>query len=132
MMTNNSKEKVRQLQNKLYLTAKKCSSRRFHALYDKVYRDDVLYEAWKRVKANQGSSGVDGITIEDIETSGVNRYLTGIQSELKSGTYRPLPVRRVMIPKSDGSQMLFVTLPAPNPSQILQIKRRYSINYSDV
>ena len=104
MMTNNSKEKVRQLQNKLYLTAKKCSSRRFHALYDKVYRDDVLYEAWKRVKANQGSSGVDGITIEDIEASGVNRYLTGIQSELKSGTYRPLPVRRVMIPKPDGSQ----------------------------
>ena len=104
MMTNNSKEKVRQLQNKLYLTAKKCSSRRFHALYDKVYRDDVLYEAWKRVKANQGSSGVDGITIEDIEASGVNRYLTGIQLELKSGTYRPLPVRRVMIPKPDGSQ----------------------------
>ena len=104
MMTNNSKEKVRQLQNKLYLTAKKCSSRRFHALYDKVYRDDVLYEAWKRVKANQGSSGVDGITIEDVEANGVNRYLTGIQSELKSGTYRPLPVRRVMIPKPDGSQ----------------------------
>lgn len=104
MMTNNSKEKVRQLQNKLYLTAKKCSSRRFHALYDKVYRDDVLYEAWKRVKANQGASGVDGITIEDIEASGVNRYLTGIQSELKSGTYRPMPVRRVMIPKPDGSQ----------------------------
>lgn len=104
MVTNNSKEKVRQLQNKLYLTAKKCSSRRFHALYDKVYRDDVIYEAWKRVKANQGSSGVDGITIEDIEASGVNRYLTGIQAELKSGTYRPLPVQRVMIPKSDGSQ----------------------------
>lgn len=104
MMTNNSKEKVRQLQNKLYLTAKKCSSRRFHALYDKVYRDDVLYEAWKRVKANQGSSGVDGVTIEDIEERGVNRYLAGIQSELKSGTYRPLPVRRVMIPKPDGSQ----------------------------
>ena len=104
MMTNNSKEKVRQLQNKLYLTAKKCSNRRFHALYDKVYRDDVLYEAWKRVKANQGSGGVDGITIEDVEARGVNRYLTGIQSELKSGTYRPLPVRRVMIPKPDGSQ----------------------------
>lgn len=104
MMTNNSKEKVRQLQNKLYLTAKKCSSRRFHALYDKVYRDDILYEAWKRVKANQGSSGVDGITIKDVEAGGINRYLTGIQSELKSGTYRPLPVRRVMIPKPDGSQ----------------------------
>lgn len=103
-MTNNSKEKVRQLQNKLYLTAKKCSSRRFHALYDKVYRDDVLYEAWKRVKANHGSSGVDGITIEDVEVHGVNRYLTEIQLELKRGAYRPQPVRRVMIPKPDGSQ----------------------------
>ena len=67
MQTNNSKEKVRQLQNKLYLTAKKCDSRRFHALYDKVYRDDVLFEAWKRVKANKGSSGVEGIIFEDIE-----------------------------------------------------------------
>ena len=63
MKTNNSKEKVRQLQNKLYLTAKKCQKRRFHALYDKVYRDDVLIEAWKRVKANKGSSGVDGKNI---------------------------------------------------------------------
>ena len=67
MKTNSSKEKVRQLQNKLYLTAKKCSNRRFYALYDKVHRDDVLYEAWKRVKANHGSSGADGITIEDVE-----------------------------------------------------------------
>ena len=104
MKTNNSKEKVRQLQNKLYLTAKKCNNRRFHALYDKVYRDDVLYEAWKRVKANKGSSGVDGITIEDIEAKGVDQYLTEIQTELKRGNYRPLPVRRVMIPKADGSQ----------------------------
>ena len=71
MQTNNSKEKVRQLQNKLYLTAKKCDSRRFHALYDKVYRDDVLFEAWKRVKANKGSSGVDSIKIEDVETMGI-------------------------------------------------------------
>ena len=68
MQTNNSKEKVRQLQNKLYLTAKKCDSRRFHALYDKVYRDDVLFEAWKRVKTNKRfDNGVDGIGIEDIE-----------------------------------------------------------------
>ena len=104
MQTNNSKEKVRQLQNKLYLTAKKCSSRRFHALYDKVYRDDVLWEAWKRVKANKGTGGIDGIAIEDIEANGADCYLTEIQSELKSGTYRPLPVRRVMIPKPDGSQ----------------------------
>lgn len=104
MQTNNSKEKVRQLQNKLYLTAKKCSSRRFHALYDKVYREDVLVEAWKRVKANKGSSGVDGIRIEDIEAQGVNKYLSSIQGELKDGTYKPSPVKRVMIPKPDGSE----------------------------
>ena len=104
MQTNNSKEKVRQLQNKLYLTAKKCDSRRFHALYDKVYREDVLSEAWKRVKANKGSSGVDGIEIEDIETMGIEKYLTEIKEELMDGKYKPSPVRRVMIPKPDGSK----------------------------
>lgn len=104
MMTNNSKEKVRQLQNKLYLTAKKCSSRRFHALYDKVYREDVLLEAWKRVKANQGSSGIDGISIADIGYAGVENYLSKIQIELMQGIYHPSPVKRVMIPKADGSQ----------------------------
>jgi len=104
MQTNNSKEKVRQLQNKLYLIAKKCSGRRFHALYDKVYRDDVLYEAWKKVKANKGSSGVDGISIEDIETIGIEKYLIDIKAELQDGTYRPSPVKRVMIPKPDGSE----------------------------
>lgn len=104
MTTNNSKEKVRQLQNKLYLTAKKCSSRRFHALYDKVYRGDVLLEAWKRVKANQGSSGIDGISIEDIGKAGVEKYLSEIQIELMQGIYHPSPVKRVMIPKADGSQ----------------------------
>ena len=87
MQTNNSKEKVRQLQNKLYLTAKKCDSRRFHALYDKIYRDDVLFEAWKRVKANKGSSGVDGISIEDIETMGIEKYLTEIKVELMNRKY---------------------------------------------
>lgn len=104
MQTNNSKEKVRQLQNKLYLTAKKCDSRRFHALYDKVHRDDVLMEAWKRVKANKGSSGVDGIKIEDIEERGIEKYLTEIKSELMNGKYKPSPVKRVMIPKPDGSE----------------------------
>ena len=104
MQTNNSKEKVRQLQNKLYLTAKKCDSRRFHALYDKVYRDDVLFEAWKRVKANKGSSGVDGIRIEDIEEMGIEKYLSEIKSELMDGKYKPSPVKRVMIPKPDGSE----------------------------
>ena len=104
MQTNNSKEKVRQLQNKLYLTAKKCASRRFHALYDKIYRDDVLFEAWKRVKANKGSSGVDGVRIEDIESMGIEKYLTDIKAELEDGRYKPSPVKRVMIPKADGSE----------------------------
>lgn len=105
MKTNNSnKDKVRQLQNKLYLTAKKCSSRRFHALYDKVYRDDVLFEAWKRVKANEGASGIDNVSIEDVEAYGIERYLLEIQQELMEKRYRPLPVKRVMIPKPDGSQ----------------------------
>jgi RNA-directed DNA polymerase len=104
MMTNNSKEKVRQLQNKLYLTAKKCSTRRFHALYDKVYHKDVLLEAWRRVKENQGSSGVDGIGIEDIEAIGLEKYLGEIQKELMDGRYVPSPVKRVMIPKPDGKQ----------------------------
>jgi RNA-directed DNA polymerase len=104
MKTNNSKEKVLQLQNKLYLAAKKCSTRRFHALYDKVYRKDVLLEAWKRVKANQGSSGIDGISIEDIEFYGIENYLAEIQKELMLGNYSPKPVKRVMIPKPDGSK----------------------------
>ena len=104
MKTNNSKEKVRQLQNKLYLTAKKCQKRRFHALYDKVYRDDVLIEAWKRVKANKGSSGVDGIRIEDIEKMGIEKYLKELKKELIEGKYIPSPVKRVMIPKPDGSE----------------------------
>lgn len=104
MMINNSKEKVRQLQNKLYLTAKKCNTRRFHALYDKVYRDDVLYESWKRVKENKGSSGIDGISLEMIEANGIEAYLVEIQKELKEGTYQPSPVKRVMIPKADGTQ----------------------------
>ena len=100
MQTNNSKEKVRQLQNKLYLTAKKCDSRRFHALYDKVYRDDVLFEAWKRVKANKGSSGVDGVKIEDVEAMGIEKYLSEIKSETRKGqlykeTYQ-YPSRKAM------------------------------------
>ena len=90
MKTNNSKEKVRQLQNKLYLTAKKCQKRRFHALYDKVYRDDVLIEAWKRVKANKGSGGVDGIRIEDIEKIGIEKYLKELKKRTDRGKVYPI------------------------------------------
>lgn len=101
---NNTIDKVRQLQRKLYQSAKLNSKRKFHALYDKVYREDVLMEAWKRVKANGGSGGIDGISIKDVENYGVEKLLAEIQTELKNGKYRPLPVRRVYIPKGNGKQ----------------------------
>lgn len=96
---NNTKEKVRKLQRKLYLAAKLNSKRRFHALYDKVYREDVLMEAWKRVKSNGGAGGIDRVTIADVEVYGVDRFLLEIHKELKEGKYNPRPVRRTYIPK---------------------------------
>ncbi len=100
--TNNTKDKVRQLQIKLYLSAKKSSSRRYHALYDKTYREDVLKRAWRVVKSNKGCAGIDKETIEEIEEIGVDTVLNGIAEELKTGTYRPQPVQRVEIPKDNG------------------------------
>lgn len=94
-------EKARELQRKLYLAAKTNSNRRFHALYDKVYRDDFMREAWRRVKANKGAAGVDGQTIEQIEAYGEEQFIKEIQEELKQGKYRPRPVKRVYIPKSE-------------------------------
>lgn len=96
---NNTKEKVRKLQRKLYLAAKSNSKRRFHALYDKVYRKDILIEAWKRVKANGGVGGIDRVTFTDIEDYGVETFLLEIQKELKEGKYHPKPVKRTYIPK---------------------------------
>lgn len=101
-MANNTKDKVRQLQGKLYLAAKGNSKRKFHALYDKVYRMDILEEAWKRVKTNGGVGGIDGISIEDIEADGAEKLLQEIGEELKAGRYRPSPVKRKFIPKGDG------------------------------
>jgi RNA-directed DNA polymerase len=99
---NNTKEKVQKLQRKLYLAAKKASKRRFHALYDKVIRKDILEEAWKRVKANGGASGIDQISISDIESYGVEKFLAEIHDEMIEGRYRPQAVRRCYIPKNDG------------------------------
>jgi group II intron reverse transcriptase/maturase len=101
---NNTIEKVRELQRKLYLAAKSDSKRRFHALYDKIYRKDILAEAWKRVKANGGAGGIDKITIADIERQGVERFLQEIQLELMEGRYHPKAVRRTYIPKGNGEQ----------------------------
>lgn len=96
------KEKVRELQEKLGYAAKVSKKRRFHAVYDKVYRLDVLQEAWRRVKSKKGASGIDHQTLEDIERAGVDTFLSACQRELSEGTYRPLPVRRQYIPKKDG------------------------------
>ena len=97
-------DKVQELQRKLYLKAKSQPNFRFYALYDKVYRSDVLKKAWQGVRANHGSAGTDGKTIKDIEEEGVDEFLKGIQQELRTKKYRPSPARRVYIPKPDGRQ----------------------------
>lgn len=86
------------------LAAKRGKGRRFHALYDRIYRLDVIKRAWMEVKTNGGSAGVDGKTIGEIEREGVEPFLEAIIKELKEGTYRPQPVLRVYIPKGDGKQ----------------------------
>lgn len=96
---NNTIDKVRELQIALYRAAKRNPERRFHALYDKVYRWDVLVKAWERVKENDGSAGVDGETLKQIEDYGVLPFLYEIRRQLQQGTYRPSPVRRVYIDK---------------------------------
>jgi RNA-directed DNA polymerase len=96
--------KVRQLQNRLWAAAKQSSGRRFHALYDRIYRSDVLWEAWERVRANRGAAGVDQVTLAVVEAYGVQRMLDELQVSLRAGRYRPAPVRRVEIPKPDGSK----------------------------
>jgi RNA-directed DNA polymerase len=97
-------DKVRQLQRKLYVCAKQSRTRRFHALYDRIYRSDVLWAAWRRVRSNRGAAGVDGETIQAIEQRGVGEFLAEIEAALRAGRYRPQPVKRRYIPKADGKQ----------------------------
>ena len=95
-------DKVRRLQRKLWAAAKQSEGRRFHALYDRIYRDDVLVEAWRRVRANRGAAGVDRVALEAVEAYGVERMLGELARDLRAGVYRPALVRRVEIPKPDG------------------------------
>jgi group II intron reverse transcriptase/maturase len=101
---NNPIDKVRELQRRLFIAAKRNRDRRFHALYDRLWRGDVLLEAWKRVRSNRGAAGIDGQTLAMIEQQGVEAFLQELQDILRSGTYRPQPVRRRYIPKPDGRE----------------------------
>jgi RNA-directed DNA polymerase len=94
--------KVRELQIRLWTVAKQQEDRRFHALFDRIHRGDVLWEAWERVRRNRGAAGVDRVTLVQVESYGVSRMLGELQEALRSGSYRPAPARRVEIPKPAG------------------------------
>jgi len=103
--TKDSKmSKVRELQRKLYVSAKRSKTRRFHALYERIHDRRVLEEAWKRVKAKRGAAGIDNQSLEEIEEQGVETFLEGIKKDLKEGIYHPKAVRKVEIPKADGGK----------------------------
>jgi RNA-directed DNA polymerase len=95
-------EKIRRLQRALYVKAKQEPTRRFHCLHDKVWREDIFAHAYACCRANGGAPGVDGETFARIESRGVKRWLGALREEVRTGRYRPQPVRRVMIPKSSG------------------------------
>ena len=104
-------DKVRDLQRKLYRAAKADPGRRFHALHDKVFRRDVLERAWGQVRANRGAAGIDRTTIADVEQYGVDRLLDELAADLKGGRWRPLPARRVFIPKPGREELRPLSIP---------------------
>ena len=103
-MSLETPEKIRNLQRKLYCKAKAEPAFRFYLLYDKICREDILRHAYALARANAGAPGVDGVTFEQIDASGADAWLAGLREELVSKTYRPDPVRRVMIPKPGGGE----------------------------
>jgi RNA-directed DNA polymerase len=96
--------KIRSLQRKLYRKAKAEPAFRFYLLYDKIHREDILRHAYALARANAGAPGVDGVTFVTVEASGLEEWLAGLREDLVSKTYRPAPVRRVMIPKPGGGE----------------------------
>ena len=112
MARSTEQDKVRELQRTLYRAAKADPERRFHALYDKVYRRDVLERAWGLVRANRGAAGIDRQTIADVERYGVGRLLDELAADLQEGRWRPLPARRVFIPKPGREELRPLSIPA--------------------
>jgi len=100
--TNQPQDKTTVLQTKLHKAAKADKARCFHALHDKVYLPYILQSAWELVRKNDGAAGIDGQSLADIETYGVERFLMETAQAVREKTYRPVPVRRVNIPKGDG------------------------------
>jgi group II intron reverse transcriptase/maturase len=111
-MAMTTDDKARELQRTLYRAAKADPGRRFHALYDKVHRRDVLERAWEQVRRNRGAAGIDRITLVDVERYGVTRLLDELAADLRAETYRPLPARRVWIPKPGQADKRPLSIPA--------------------
>ena len=103
-MSLTTPDKIRNLQRKLYCKAKAEPTFRFYLLYDKICREDILVHAYRLARVNAGAPGVDGMTFARIEEQGLEAWLAGLRAELVSKTYRPDPVRRVMIPKANGGE----------------------------
>jgi RNA-directed DNA polymerase len=120
---NHPIDKVRHLQRQLYLAAKRSPQRRFHALYDRIARRDVLQRAWEQVRSNRGAAGVDGQTIAEVESYGVERLLEELREQLEAHRYRPQPVRRVYIPKADGKSRRPLGIPGVR-DRVLQAAAR--------
>jgi len=105
-------DRVRDLQRTLYRAAKADPGRRFHALYDKIWRRDVLERAWSQVRANRGAAGIDRVTLADVEEYGVSRLLDELGADLQEHRWRPLPARRVWIPKPGTTERRPLSIPA--------------------
>jgi RNA-directed DNA polymerase len=112
MARSTKQDKVRELQRTLYRAAKADPGRRFHVLYDKVVRSDVLERAWGQVRANKGAAGIDRQTIAHVERYGVSRLLGELAADLRAGSYRPLAARRVFIPKPGSDERRPLSIPA--------------------
>jgi RNA-directed DNA polymerase len=117
-------DKTRELQRTLYRAAKADPQRRFHALFDKVHRRDVLERAWGQVRRNRGAAGIDRKTLAEVEQYGIERLLDELAADLRTGSYRPLPARRVFIPKPGSREQRPLSIPTVSAYGVV-VQRRF-------